>query len=161
MKGLEKIDYSTDKVAEILGQAAWTSELGADQIKALAGHIQAYKAPKWTVLFGEGETDGTMGILIKGMIEIVKTDHEHHNKVIASLRPPQTFGEMSMIDEQPRSAKAVAATEVIILVITKDDFFEIAKTSSELALKLLWCISRMISQRLRNTSGQLAEFIES
>jgi len=160
MKRLEKVDYSMDKIVEMLGRAAWTCDFNMDQIKLLAGHVQAYKAPKWTVLINEGKTDGAMGILIKGVIEIIMTDHVHHNKVIASLRPPQTFGEMSMLDEEPRSAKAIAASDVIVLVVAKDDFFEIAKTSPELALEFLWSISRMISKRLRNTSCRLAEYIE-
>jgi len=156
---MKRLEFTSEQLAEKLDRTQWANEFSWEQIKGIAIYIQAYEAKMGTVIFNEGDTDQSMGILIKGAVDIIKSDHEQMDKVIATLRPPQTFGEMSLIDGEPRSAKAIAAGDVIILMINKESFFEMSKSTPSLALKLIWKIAGMISRRLRMTSGQLIEYI--
>jgi len=97
-----------------------------------------------------------MGIIVKGAIGIYK-----NNKLISTLRVGRTFGEMSVIDTQPRSATARAERDTTFLSLDKSSMLILADKHPSLALKIIWNISRALSQRLRLTSGQLSEFLES
>ena len=68
---------------------------------------------------------------------------------------------MSLIDEEPRSAAAVAAEDTLLLILTQESFAQILHTYHALGVKLLMKITRMVSQRLRSTSGMLTDALES
>ena len=149
-----------DKLAEMLELTRWAKDFSWEQICNISKQMDAYKANKGDLIFEEGSSDNTMGIVVKGKIDIVKDDAGHNRKVIASLMPSQSFGEMSLIDGEPRSAGVVASTDVVLLFLTKDKMFELVNTRPALAFKLMWLISQMLSQRLRKTSGSLVEYLE-
>jgi len=117
--------------------------------------MEAYTAAKNTVIFDEGSEDSTMAIVIKGKIDIIKKESGSKTNVIASILPSQSFGEMSLIDGDARSAQAIASTDVEMLFLSKDSLFNLRDEKPELAFELLWIISQMLSQRLRRTSGNL------
>jgi CRP-like cAMP-binding protein len=142
----------------MLDQTRWASDFTWTQICKISEQMHAYKAEKDCVIFEEGSTDQSLGIIVEGNVDIVKTDGDE-TRVLATLHPSHSFGEMSLIDGEPRSAKVVAATDVVMLILNKDSFFELGKTTPALALRLLWKISAMISQRLRRTSGQLVDHL--
>jgi len=103
----------------------------------------------------KGAKDSTLSIVIRGKIDIIKRQSGSRANVIASILPSQSFGEMSLLDGEPRSAQAVAATDVELLLLTRKDLFKLRDQHPRLAFDLLWLVSRMLSQRLRRTSGNL------
>lgn len=121
----------------------------------ISKYMEYYSATKDTVIFEEGAEDNTMAIVIKGKIDIIKKESGSKINIIASIFPSQSFGEMSLIDGESRSAQAIAATQTEMLFLSKDGLFSLLEESPELAFKLLWIISQMLSLRLRRTSGNL------
>jgi len=158
--GLVVYKCDDDKLAEMLELTRWAKDFSWEQICNISKQMDAYKAKKGDLIFEEGSSDNTMGIVVKGKIDIVKDDAGLNRKVIATLMPSQSFGEMSLIDGEPRSAGVVASTDVVLLFLTKDKMFELVNTRPALAFKLMWLISQMLSQRLRKTSGSLVEYLE-
>ncbi len=158
---LTRVSCPEKKIAELLDETQWADELSWSELRVLSEYIHPYWARKGAMIFSEGTVDRSMGILVKGEINITKTDgiHDRQN-VIATLKPPQTFGEMSLIDSEPRSATAVAAGNALILFVSKDSFERLAKEQPALAYKVVWKIARLMSQRLRKTSGQLVEYLD-
>lgn len=156
-KKMTKLDCGHERLAEMLDQTQWASEFSWNQLHKISHYMQGWKADKGTVIFEEGNIDQSMSIIVKGSVDIVKADHEQHSRTIATIHAPQSLGEMCLLDGEPRSAQAKAVTDVVMLVLTKDDFFALAKDAPLLAVKLLWKISSMISRRLRKTSGQFVE----
>ena len=157
---LQVYNCNNDKLSEMLELTRWAKDFSWEQICNISKQMQAYKANKGDIIFEEGSSDNTMGIVVKGRIDIVKGDMDKNRKVIASLLPSQSFGEMSLIDGEPRSAGVVASTDVVLLFLTKEKMFELVETKSSLAFKLMWMIAQMLSQRLRKTSGSLVEYLE-
>ena len=157
---LQAYNCNDDKQAEMLELTRWAKDFSWEQICNISKQMQAYKANKGDIIFDEGSSDNTMGIVVKGRIDIVKGDVDRSRKVIASLLPSQSFGEMSLIDGEPRSAGVVASTDVVLLFLTKEKMFELVSTKPSLAFKLMWMIAQMLSQRLRKTSGSLVEYLE-
>ncbi|MCG8611508.1 MAG: cyclic nucleotide-binding domain-containing protein, partial [Pseudomonadales bacterium] len=61
---------------------------------------------------------------------------------------------------QPRSAKAVAADDVVYLGIRKARLDQLVNDHPLIACKLMWKISLLLSQRLRQTSSKLVEYLD-
>ena len=155
--GLKNVNCSLDELAEKLEKTRWANDFTWQQICEISAHMRAYTANKDTVIFDDSSTDNTLGIVVKGKINIIKTDTGRDPVVIATLLPSHSFGEMSLIDGEPRSAQIIAATDVEVLFFEKSDLFNLVENQPALAFKLLWMISTMLSQRLRKTSGGLFE----
>ena len=68
---------------------------------------------------------------------------------------------MSLIDDEPRSAHAIANTDVDLMVIDRSDFEKLLSEDKELAYKLLWSLVRTLSQRLRETNEKIKSFFAS
>ncbi len=73
--------------------------------------------PKDSVVVREGDPGDSLCIIVMGAVEVVKND-----SVVARLEAGNYFGELSLIDGQPRSATVVAVEELTLLTITSADF---------------------------------------
>ncbi len=72
----------------------------------------------------------------------------------------QTFGEMALLDGEPRSATGVAAEDSIIFFISKKNLLDVAEDHPKLGFQILWKISKLMSQHLRSTTGKLVDYME-
>jgi len=153
--GLHEQHYSDEELANSLELTRWAEELSWHQVCIISRHMRAWTATRGTVIFDEGSEDNTMAIVIRGKIDIIKKESGSRVNIIASILPSQSLGEMSLIDGEPRSAQAVAATDVEMLFLSREKLFQLQDENPKLAFKLLWIISQMLSQRLRRTSGNL------
>ena len=72
----------------------------------------------------------------------------------------KTLGEMAVVDGEPRSATCVAKRECVLLLLTKDNFQCIVRQRPGLAVKLLVVIAKLLSQRLRQVSGVLVDYLD-
>jgi hypothetical protein len=103
----------------------------------------------------ENEPGECAYIIEKGRAEITK---ERHGKPshIAFLETGMTFGEMSMVDDLPRSATVTAAEETVVREVHRDHLYEILKSNPETSLKLL----KGIFERLRIANTTIARLKE-
>ena len=153
--GLTKISCSEDDLANSLELAHWAESFSWHEVCTISKYMQAYTATKGTIIFDEGSEDNTMAIVIKGKIDIIKKESGSKVNIIASILPSQSFGEMSLIDGEERSAQAIASTHTDMLFLSRDKLFSLRDENPNIAFKLLWIITEMLSQRLRRTSGNL------
>lgn len=153
--GLHRIICSDDDLANKLELTHWAKDFSWDQVCTISQYLEAYSATKDTVIFEEGSEDNNMAIVISGKVDIIKKESGSQVNVIASIYSSQSFGEMSLIDGEARSAQAIAATDVELLLLSKHNLFTLRDSNPSLAFELLWIISQMLSQRLRRTSGNL------
>jgi len=77
----------------------------------------------------------------------------------APSQPGDYFGEMALIDNFPRSAHAIANTDIEVLAIDKTDLDKILIMDRELGYKLLWAFTKTLSKRLRETNEKMASFL--
>jgi len=131
------------------------------ELQALANQMQLFHAPMGTVLFEEGAREPWMGIVGGGHIEIRKADRTGTEYLLATLGIGKVLGEMSLVDGVARSARAVVLTDARLLVLTKADFEHLLSTAPGLGVKLLLALARLLSNRLRATSGRLVDSLSS
>ncbi|HZW26599.1 MAG TPA: cyclic nucleotide-binding domain-containing protein [Gallionella sp.] len=151
---------SSTKIASMLEDAQMLKDFEWSQIEALANYVQLYRATPKTVLFREGDRGDFMCIVLEGKLEIHKEDNQRVDKTVSTVLPGRSLGEMTIVDGEPRSATAVAVQTSTLAVLTQQNFKRIMEEKPALSAKLLLEIARLLSQRLRLTSGILVDYLD-
>ena len=150
-----------DELCSLISTTQMFRDFEWHDIEALADYMQAYEANKGSTLFHEGDSGTYLCLIIKGTVDIYKEDHHSKEKIFATIGPGKTLGEMAIIDGEPRSATAHVAETTTLAILTKNNFLRIIHEKPGLATKILLKVARLLSQRLRQTSGQLVDYLES
>jgi CRP-like cAMP-binding protein len=157
----EKVQLTLTKRAELIDQKTnWSDDLSFQEIQTVAKFAEVYKATLGTC-FQEGARDAYMCVILEGTCDVLKRDGDNTPKVITTMGPGKTFGEMSLIDGEPRSASVRVTKDAILLVITQDNFNGLVNEVPRFGVKLLLKIARGLSQRLRQVTGRLVDHIET
>ncbi|CAK0748457.1 hypothetical protein CCP3SC1AL1_150014 [Gammaproteobacteria bacterium] len=152
-----EVERNAGQCATILEESKWAIGFSWPEIQALGIYLTVARLVKGTVIFQEGSSDDTLSIITSGTISILKEVAGTPPKVLASVGAGQTLGEMSLVDGGHRSATAVAATEVTLLNLTRNSLDLMIHEKPALAAKFIFKLSRLLSQRLRMTSSNLAD----
>ncbi len=133
--------------------------LRENELKVVADHMDYSEIEAGEIIFQEGDRGDSVCFVLEGTVDIIKGSSPGGEVVIASLPKGRSIGEMSVIDNFPRSATAKARTETSFLTLTQKNFDEILKNHPEIGVKILKGISRLLSLNLRKTSSRLADYL--
>jgi len=161
--GLELLGAGTsfqDDLFDMVANAAIFNHFESTELKQLIGYMHAYSAQAGTKIFQEGSSGLYMGILIEGSIEIRKQNDDGDERAIACITPGKTFGEMSLIDGLQHSASGIAKTPIKLTLLSKENLRLFIERHPAAGAKMLWEVARLLSLRLRQTSGQLVDFMD-
>lgn len=104
-----------------------------------------------TALFHRGEPGDSMYLVEKGCVGISVKDTDGHDTTLAEMGPGDFFGEMSLLDGNPRSADAIAKVDSRLAVLPRDDFRSFLRQNPDIALGILTALTH----RLRRTDDLL------
>ena len=110
--------------------------------------------PPGTVICREGETGSEMYVLQSGKIKITKKVQDME-KVLATLGPGDFFGEMSILNNKPRSATAEVVEEAKILVVEPKMFESMIRGNIEIAVRII----KTLARRLQDADDQIANLL--
>ena len=111
------------------------------------------------VVFQERQPGAGMYFIKKGLIQLTKTINDERVR-IAELGEGEFFGEMSLIEDYPRSAQATALVKTEVLGIFRPDFFDLINQNPRLGSKILLKLSERLASRLRKTTEMKLKEIE-
>ncbi len=130
-------------------------ELTEDESEILAQHVDIRTVPARSLLCSEGHRGEALYYIINGKVEIWKKLGEDRRHILALCSSGASVGEMSLIEESPRSATVTVLEDSEVLVLTKNDFDIILAKYPSLGIKILKNIAKSLSHKIRNTSEQL------
>lgn len=111
--------------------------------------------PTGTIIFRHGEPGDRLYLILEGKVRISREVSGMGEEALAVLGPGSVFGEMSLLDDQPRSADARVHERCRLLAIPKDSFEDLLFLHKDLAYEVLWNVVRMLGSRLRETNDKL------
>jgi len=118
---------------------------------------------KWDVgetICAEGELGRSMYVIREGEVEVVRRSSRGNNVPIVRLGPGECFGEMTLIELQPRSASVVVKKKAVTYSLTNLDLWNLYKADNFAYVIILQNICRMLSRRLRKADSRIVEFLE-
>jgi CRP/FNR family cyclic AMP-dependent transcriptional regulator len=139
--------------ADVLSQIPIFASLGDEDRSSLAERINRQSFPKGSTLFRRGEPGNALYIIIHGQIRIFASTRQGNEITLALLGAGEFFGEMALLDEQPRSANAEATEDTEVHFLDRENFFSFLM-HKESALQAILCA---LSRRLRRTDDLLTE----
>ena len=144
----------------LVGRSQFFTEFTREDIDVLASYMHIYRAkPQNTILY-EGDVGDYMLMVIDGEVDIYKTNLLGGQQYMTSVKAGTTLGEMSMIDGAPRFATCIALRTTTFGVLTRDNMGRIIHERPGLGAKILIKLVTLLSQRLRQTSAQLLQYLK-
>jgi CRP-like cAMP-binding protein len=114
--------------------------------------IQSYG--KDQIIFKQNSSGNEMYIVSSGRVKLFSESETGRRMVLATLKPGEHFGEMSLVDASPRSATAIAAREnTRLIVLDKPKFLYLVSQQPEFAFAMM----ETLCQRIRDSNAQLSE----
>jgi CRP/FNR family transcriptional regulator, cyclic AMP receptor protein len=105
------------------------------------------------VIFREGDPGSSLLVIESGEVLIAVLSPTQQDIVVATLGAGDMFGELALIDGQPRSATATAAAATDVITVFRDDFIAAIRADAELDLAVL----RSLADVIRHTNTQLVD----
>ena len=129
------------------------AEGGLERIAAIAGEESFDEG---AFVFHEGELGDKLYLILEGKIRISRSLPGMGEEALAVLGVGEAFGEMSLIDDTPRSADARVHERARLLVITREAFEDLLFVHKDLAYEILWNFVKTLSGRLRDANDKMA-----
>jgi CRP-like cAMP-binding protein len=121
-----------------------------------AADIYGRDFPSGSVIFEEGDPGSRLYVIQSGQVRIVKRTGGRE-VTLARLGPGEFFGEMALLERQPRSATAVVDEAARILELDEAAFERLVADRGEVALRIL----KRLSRRLRESNRQIRNFLSA
>lgn len=140
-------------LSTIIRQVPLFARLEQDDVARLAAIAHPKRFPKDHLLFERGDEGSEFLIVTHGRLKLILLNEDGRELTLTILGPYQSFGEISLLDDAPRSASAVALSELAVLSISKRDFRALLDSSPRVSLGLLKAMSRRLRDLTEDTAG--------
>jgi CRP/FNR family cyclic AMP-dependent transcriptional regulator len=115
---------------------------------------------KGEILFKKGDETNALYIVSEGELSVL--DEIPGQRVfLAGLHEGEIFGEMSFLDERPRSASVQAVTDSVVLRFTKENFIRLVIEAPETGARFMITIGKFLVDRLRRADTALTSMTKS
>ncbi|HSQ40989.1 MAG TPA: Crp/Fnr family transcriptional regulator [Fibrobacteraceae bacterium] len=140
------------KVIELLKGVDLFSSLSEEQLDTLARLVipQTFSKDE-TIILEDDESVQALFLIAEGEVKVYMTGMDKRETILTLLTKGDFFGEMSLIDGEPRSASVKSVTPAEVLIIRREHFIQQIKQTPDLAMSLLV----EMSKRLRKANRQI------
>ncbi|WP_283139751.1 Crp/Fnr family transcriptional regulator [Rhizohabitans arisaemae] len=140
---------------DVLSKAPLFAALDRESAAALRAGVTVLQLNKGRTLFHENESGDRLYVVLDGKIKLIRTASDGRENLLSVLGPGEMFGELSLFDPRPRTASAIALTDVTLAGLGHDDLRPWLSGRPEVALHLL----RALAQRLRRANDVMADLV--
>lgn len=141
--------------AEVLKRVPLFSDLSGAELARFAEVTREREYPKNSVILFEDDPGDALYIVSTGQVKVVLIGEDGREVILSVLGDGDFFGEMALIDDEPRSAHVIAMRDSQLLVLRREDFQVQLEAHPQIALKLL----RVLVQRLRRADEKIGGLV--
>ena len=127
------------------------ASLSETQFDTLSAGSTRRSYPRSRTIVSEGEPSQSLYIMLAGRAKVQRSDSEGKEVILAMIGPGEFFGEMSLIDDAPRSASVITVEPCDFISIQKDSFKSMLATSPDMAMQIM----RGLVRRLREADKKI------
>jgi CRP/FNR family transcriptional regulator, cyclic AMP receptor protein len=142
-------------VTDILQKVPLFSELAPADLERVAEISRERVYPRNSVILFEDDPGDALYVVAQGQVKVVLIGEDGREVILSVLGEGEFFGEMALIDDEPRSAHVIAMNDSTLLVIRREDFQGILRQQPSIALALL----RALSRRLRRVDEKVGSLV--
>ncbi len=124
-------------------------------VQQVAERARTRTYSKGQLVFYQGDLAASLFVMVDGLVKVFVTSENGDEMTLVTLRPPDMFGELSLLDGGSRSASAEAVEKTTVLELGRDTFLEILKDQPQMTDILL----RTMGGALRRLTEQAADFV--
>ena len=117
--------------------------LPSEELAQIAEIAEEHPLGSGELVFAEGEPGDALYLIVEGQVKVHKGEKE-----LVRLGVRDVFGEMAVLDSEPRSASVTSLKDTTLLKIGRDDFRDILQERPEIAMGVM----KVLTHRLRETS---------
>jgi CRP-like cAMP-binding protein len=129
-----------------------------DQLKVLAQVCEEAFFAEDSRIYNQGDQGGTLYVVVSGRVGIEREGMRKGSFArVGTVEAHSYFGEMNLFDNSPRDSSALAIQDTLTLNLRREPLIALARQYPELSLELI----NVLSQRLRETTGQIANLTRS
>ncbi|HET7710525.1 MAG TPA: Crp/Fnr family transcriptional regulator [Thermoanaerobaculia bacterium] len=136
---------------ELFRKFSLFAELDPKELAEIAAVAKSRRYAKDDVVFHADESGDVFCLIKEGQVKITMISPEGKEIILSMLGPGDFFGEMALIDDEPRSATVVATEPLELVTIWRTDFLKILAENFSITRKILAELSR----RLRDASARI------
>lgn len=140
---------------DVLRSVPLFSQLGQEDAVRFSREMRRRTYPKNSVIVFEDDPGDAMFIVVSGQVKVVLTGEDGREVILSTLGVGDFFGEMSLIDDEPRSAHVIAMEDSDLFVLRRDDFQRQLDANPRMAIGLL----RAVVKRLRQADHQIGSLV--
>jgi CRP-like cAMP-binding protein len=144
------------EILESLKKLPFFKEIPENILDKIATHSEVRELDRRDVLVRQGDLSDSLFIIRQGWVKVVAKGVQGEEIVLNQCGPGQIIGEMSLIDQEPRSNTIVALSPVKLIELKYDIILELVRESPNLMMALL----RDMSSRLRFANAYIEETVE-
>ena len=122
-----------------------------DQLRLLAMVVTRKSAPRSTTIMAGGDPTDSLYIVLSGRLKVMMSDAEGKEVILSILGPGEFFGEMGLIDDEPRSATVITIEPCELLSVAKRDFKKALVENFEMTQAVM----RGLVRRLREADRKI------
>ncbi len=133
------------------------SNLDDGEVALLAPFLKMRKVQKGAWIFKEGDDGDYIAFILRGKIEVRRsTDLEGRPMLMAVLSEGSHLGEFSVLDDNPRSAGALAVEDAELAVLTRDALERFSADYPRAGIKIYRALGRILTIRLRKVIDRVS-----
>jgi CRP/FNR family cyclic AMP-dependent transcriptional regulator len=140
---------------DVLRKVPLFSDLSETELARFADVTREREYPKNSVILFEDDPGDALYIVSAGQVKVVLIGEDGREVILSVLGDGDFFGEMALIDDEPRSAHVIAMRDSQLLVLRRDDFQAQLVAQPKIGLKLL----RVLVQRLRRADAKIGGLV--
>lgn len=122
-----------------------------EQLRMLTSVVTRRSAARSTTIMAAGDTTDSLYIVLAGRLKVMMSDADGKEVILSLLGPGEFFGEMGLIDDEPRSATVITIEPCELLAINKRDFKKSLAEHFEMAMAVM----RGLVRRLREADRKI------
>src|ERR1035437_4940249 len=138
--------------ADLLASTRLFSGLSQELIESLAEMCSMLEFPPEHLVFRQGDPGDIMYIIVKGMVKVFVTSDDGDEMVLVDLRPCESFGELALLDGQPRSASVETLEHCVFMALNRADLLTSMRSNPDLMEALLRTLGSTVRRLTEHTS---------